>query len=244
VSAHPADRPHRFYKDVTTPAGEGGFTVALDGRVARSPAGQPLSLPTLALAEAVAAEWSAQGATIDRHGMIMTRLAFTAIDRTPQAREAMAAEAAAYAAADVLCYRAEHPQALVAREAAEWDPWLDWAASELDVRLQAVHGVGHRPQPPEALAGVNALAAGLDDMALTGLLHAAGLYGSAVLAFAVQRGALGGEAAFEISRLDERFQVERWGLDADAAARVAHHAADARMLDAWFRGLAASSAPH
>jgi len=238
MPADSAARPHRFYKEVATPAGEAGFSVTLDGRVAKSPAGRPLSLPNLGLAQAVAAEWAAQGATIDRAGMIMTRLAFTAIDRTPAAREAMAAEAARYASSDVLCYRAEHPEALVAHEAVEWDPWLVWADHELGVRLRAVHGVGHRPQPPEALARVNALAAGLDDMALTGLLHAAGLYGSAVLAFAVQRGALGGEAAFEISRLDERFQIERWGLDAEAEARIAYDRADARMLDAWFKGLA------
>jgi chaperone required for assembly of F1-ATPase len=229
-----AARPSRFYKAVTVQAADGGFAVRLDGRGAKTPGGAPLVAPTRALAALIAAEWDAQADTIDFSRMPATRLAFTAIDRTPRHRTAVAAEVAAYAGSDVLCYLAEHPSALAAQEAAAWEPWLAWAATTLEVTLRPSIGIAHAAQPPESLARAQAHAEAMDDFGLTALAFAAGLYGSAVLALAVARGALDAVEAYELSRLDETFQQERWGVDPEAAARTHALRTEAAMVGRWF----------
>jgi len=235
--AHPPERPKRFYTEAQAGPLDGGFGVLLDGRPVRTPAGARLVMPTGALARLVAEEWSLQGEEIVLADMPSTRLAHTAFDRVPQVREAVAEEAARYAGSDVLCYFADGPEGLAARERAEWEPWLDWAETELGLHFVRVTGVLHRDQPEETLARARALALELDDFRLTGLASAAALFGSAVLAFAVLRGKLSGAAAFGLSRLDEIFQQERWGVDSEAAARTEKMLAEAQMLERWFLAL-------
>jgi chaperone required for assembly of F1-ATPase len=185
----------------------------------------------------VADEWAAQGEFIAFPAMPATRLAFTALDRVPAARAALAAEVSRYAGADLLCYYAEAPEALLLRQTQRWGPLLDWAEAELGLRFERAAGVVHRPQPPETLARVEALAAELDDWGLTGLSYAAPLFGSAVLALAVQRARLTGDDAFEASRVDETYQEEFWGVDAEAAERTANMRSEAVMLGHWFAAL-------
>lgn len=231
------ERQKRFWKDVSVEPRDGSHVVLLDGRPPKTPAGSPYALPTAALARLVADEWAAQGEFIEPATMFATRLAATAIDRVSQARDAVAEEIAAYAGSDLLCYLAEDPTSLVERQAREWTPWRDWAARELGVALEPVEGIIHRPQSPEAIARVRDLALSLDPFSLSSLAMAVPLFGSAVLGFAVQRGALSGEAAFELSRLDEAFQESRWGVDAEAAERTATRRAEALLLERWFRAL-------
>lgn len=233
------ERVKRFWKAVDVTRDDGGWTVRLDGRTPKTPAGATLTLPTEAAAQLVADEWAAQGEFVEPGTMPATRLASTAIDRVSQTREPVAAEIAAYAGSDVICYLAEHPANLIERQQAEWGPWRDWAARELDVVLHAAEGIVHRPQAPEALERVKALALAMDDHSLTGLATAVPLFGSAVLGLAVQRGALSGEAALDLSRLDEAFTEERWGVDEEAAARTAAHRAEAALLQRWFEALRA-----
>jgi chaperone required for assembly of F1-ATPase len=237
MADQPAPRRSLIYTSVTVEATEGGFGVRLDGRSARAPGGSTLTLPSKALAQLVADEWAAQGETIDTTRMPATRLAFTALDRVPPARAEVAAEVARYAGSDLLCYLEEENRALAEREAAAWGPWLGWAADSLSVKLTPAFGVSPAVQSSDAIARVQFLAEALDDFSLTGLVYAAGLYGSAVLAFAVQQGALRGEDAFELSRLDEAFQEERWGVDEEARARTEAMRDDARMVDRWFAAL-------
>lgn len=231
------ERLKRFWTVVDVNEGQGGWAVTLDGRTPKTPAHAQLVLPTEAAARLVAEEWAAQGEFIDPGTMPATRLASTAIDRVSQVREAVAEEIAAYAGSDLLCYLADHPTSLAVEQAREWTPWRDWAALELGVVLEAAEGVIHRPQDPAAIARVADLAIRLDDFALTGLAMATPLMGSAILALAVQRGTLSGEAAFELSRLDEAFQERQWGVDAEAADRTAARRAEAVILDRWFRAL-------
>jgi chaperone required for assembly of F1-ATPase len=233
------ERLKRFWTAVDVAHGEGGWSVTLDGRTPKTPAHAPLTLPTEAAARLVADEWAAQGEFLDPATMPATRLASTAIDRVGQVREAVADEIAAFAGSDLLCYLAEHPTALTVEQAREWGPWRDWAALECGVALEAVEGIIHRPQDPAAVARVRDLALGLDDFRLAGLAMATPLLGSAVLALAMERGALGGEAAFDLSRLDEAFQERQWGVDAEAAERTAARRAEAVLLERWFRALAA-----
>jgi len=233
----PGEKPRRFYREATVaPAGD-GFGVRLDGRELKAPKGTPLVLPTAALAELVAREWAAQGDHLELAGMHATRLANTAVESLPSAREATADQVAQYAAADLVCYFAESPAGLVARQAELWGPWLARAEAEAGLRFVGASGIVHRPQPPETIAGVRALALGLDDFALAGLAFATALFGSAVLAIAVSRGWLGGAEAFDLSRLDEAWQEEHWGVDAEAAERTQRLRGEAAMLEDWFRAL-------
>jgi len=217
-----------------------GFTVMLDGRGLRGPKGAPVVLPTRALADQVAEEWAAQGPSLELARMHATRLANTAIESIPQAREATAQAIADYAASDLVCYYATAPAGLLARQERLWGPVLDRVEAEAGLRFVRAAGVVHQAQPPETLARVKAIALGLDDFGLTGLAFGAALFGSAVLAIAVQRGWLSGEDAFDLSRLDEAWQEEKWGVDAEAAERTHRLRGEAAMLDRWFKGLAAA----
>ncbi|CAL1691362.1 hypothetical protein MMB232_01499 [Brevundimonas subvibrioides] len=231
------ERLKRFWKDASVaPDGE-GHVVLLDGRAPKTPAHARMVLPTEAAARLVADEWAAQGEFIEPGTMPATRLAATAIDRVSQTREPVADEIASYVGSDLLCYLAEHPTNLVAEQARDWAPWRDWAGTELGIHVEATQGIIHRAQPPETLARVKTLALELDDFALTGLATAVPLFGSAILGLAVQRGALSGAAAFELSRLDEAFQERQWGVDADNAERTEARRAEAALLDLWFRAL-------
>lgn len=235
----PAEKPRRFWKEVDVGEGKGGFVVRLDGRPAKTPAGVSLTLPTRALADVVAAEWAAQGETIEFAAMLATRLASTATDRVPQQHAAVAREVAKYAVSDLLCYMAEGPEPLVRAEQAAWSPLLAWAEGELGLRFVQAAGIVHTPQPAETVERVETLAAALDDFRLTALAFAAPLFGSAVLALALERGRITGEQAWEASRVDEAFQESRWGVDAEAAERAAGLRAEAQVLERWFRALEA-----
>lgn len=233
----PVEKPRRFYKAVTVVEADSGFGVQLDGRNLRTPKAQPLVLPTRALAEAVAAEWAGQGETIEMATMHVTRLANTAIETIGGAREGVADQVAEYASSDLLCYFAEGPEALIARQEAAWGPLLARAEAEEGLRFERCAGIVYRDQPAETLARVRKIALGLDDFALSGLAFGTPLFGSAVLAIAVLRGWTSGEAAYDASRVDETFQELQWGVDAEAAERTERLRGEAKMLDAWFRAL-------
>lgn len=231
-------RPKRFYKVVTTAPAEAGHAVLLDGRgPPKTPAGKKLILPTQALAALVAADWDAQGEEIDAAGMPAMRLAATAIDRVSAVREEVAGEVARYAGSDLTCYRADAPDSLVEAQNAGWDPLLAWAEESLGLKLSAVSGIIHRAQPDASLARARALALELDDFGLTGLAQASGLFGSTVIALALQRGRISGQTAHDLSRIDEAWQEQRWGVDYEAADRTAARLEEALLLERWFAAL-------
>jgi chaperone required for assembly of F1-ATPase len=236
----PGDKPRRFYSSVSVAAMNGGFSVMLDGRTLRGPKGAPTVLPNEPLAELVAGEWAAQGERLELGAMHATRLANTAIEAIPDARDATAQQIADYAASDLLCYRATEPAGLVARQQQHWDPVLARAEAELSLSFIPVSGIVHQPQPAQTLEQVKALALRLDDFGLAGLAFGVPLFGSSVLSFAVQRGWFSGEAAFDLSRLDEAWQEEKWGVDAEAAERTERLRGEAAMLDRWFKALPGS----
>jgi chaperone required for assembly of F1-ATPase len=209
----------RVYREVTTRPAEGGWGIAFDGRPMRTPARHELVVPSAALATAIAAEWDAQQDEIRPATMPLTRLAATAIDRTGAQRELVVAEVANYAGTDLVCYRAEHPPALVARQQAEWQPLIDWAMLRYDAGLAVTHGILPQPQSPAALKAFAAAVAAQDDFRLTALHAMTGTCGSLVIALALMEGRLDPGAAFAASQLDETFQIEAWGEDAEAAAR-------------------------
>lgn len=229
-------RPKRFYTDVAVVQDGPDWRITIDNRALRTPSGKPLAVPSEALANLIAAEWRAQQERIDLHSMLITRLAYGALDRTDEAWAAAADEAARFAGTDLVCYLADAPEKLQQRQHAAWSPLREWAASH-GVELEAVAGVMPREQPEASLAAMHAHAAALDRFRLAGLASAIPLFGSAVLGLAVERGRLTAVEAYELSRIDEAFQVEQWGEDAEAAARVALGRAQAAALDAWFAAL-------
>jgi chaperone required for assembly of F1-ATPase len=213
----------RFFKQASVGAAEGGgFALLLDGRRARTPAKKPLILPTRALAEAVAAEWAGQGATIDPAAMPLTRLANSALDGVAAAMEATRVEIAGYAGADHLCYRAEAPEALVAAETEPFDSVLDWAGEALGAKFLVAQGVVHVRQSEGALQAVRAALRSVEDPFALAALHVmTSLTGSALLALVVARGRLSAEEAWRIAHVGEDFQIANWGEDEEAKDRRA-----------------------
>lgn len=192
--------------------------VLLDGRPVRTPGRLPLVLPTDALAELVAAEWRRVEDTVDPRAMPMTGLANTAIERVAPDTAAFADTLARYAASDLLCYRADTPPELVARQAAAWDPPLAWAQARYDIGFVVATGIVHRPQPPATLARIGEAVAAFDPFALAALSPVTTLTGSIVLALAVAEGAVTGDEAWTAATIDEAWSAEQWGEDAQAAA--------------------------
>jgi chaperone required for assembly of F1-ATPase len=225
----------RVYKSVGTRAVEGGWGVALDGRPLRTPAKRDLSVPSERLATAIAGEWNAQNPEIEPETMPLTRLTTTAIDRTAEKRAEIVADIAAYAGTDLVCYRADHPPALAARQEATWQPLIDWAAGRYDASLAVTAGVLPLAQSPASLKAYAAVVAALDDFRLTALQAVTAACGSLVIALALFEGRLNADAAFAASQLDETFQIEAWGEDSEATARRQALAADikaaARFLE-------------
>lgn len=220
----------RFYKEVAVALQAGGLAVTLDGRPIKTPAKAALVVPARALAEAVAEEWRAQGDEVRPREMPMTRLASTAIDRVARHRVEIVDAVAAYGAGDVVCYYAERPAELVARQQAAWQPLLDWLERCHGARLAVTAGIVHVGQSEAALERLRRLADGFDDFPLAALQSATAAAGSVVIALALLAGEIDAAAAFGASRVDETFQIERWGEDAEAAearAALARDLADA-----------------
>ena len=211
----------RVYREVTSRAVPSGWGIALDGRPMRTPGRNELVVPARALASAIAAEWDAQEDEIRPATMPLTRLAATAIDRTCLQRDQVVAETADYAGTDLVCYRADQPPALVARQQAVWGPLVDWAMLRYDAPLSVTSGVISTRQSTEALTALAAVVAAQDDFRLTALHTLTAACGSLVIALALFEGQLDADRAFAAAQLDETFQIEAWGEDAEAAARRA-----------------------
>lgn len=229
--------PKRFYKDVAVAAEDGGFVVRLDGKLARTPARAPLKLPTRAAAELVAGEFAAQAETIDPVGMPVLRIANSAIDGVAADPEAVLEDIVRFCGSDLVCYRADSPAELVSRQTVAWDAVLDWIGSALGVRFQVAQGIVHVAQPAQAVEAVRVrLKQETEPMRLAALHVMTTLTGSALIALAVAGGGLSVEEAWAAAHVDEGWQAEQWGEDAEAEARRAARKRDmlaaARLLQA------------
>lgn len=224
----------RFYRKVEIAAEGAAHCVLLDGRPLRTPAKLTLALPSAALAEALALEWQAQSEVIRPHEMPLTRLATTARDRMPRLRRAAIEEAVGYARTDLLCYRAAHPIDLVERQRDGWQPLLDWAAEVYGARLALTTTLTPAVQPDAAVARLRAAVEGLGDWPLVGVHALTTALGSLVLGLAVAGRRLDAGQALAASLLDELYEIERWGKDAETEQR---HDALRRDVDAAARFL-------
>lgn len=211
----------RFYKAVGVAAEESGFSVRLDDRPVKTPAKNGLLLPTRPLADAIAGEWEAQPEEIDPHSMRLTRLANSAIDRVTEHREAVIGEIAGFADTDLVCYRAAEPEALAEKQAAGWDPLVSWVAEHHGIDLLTTTGLLPVAQREASAKAVQAAIRAFDVFSLAGLHLVTSACGSVVLGLAVADGRIDGPAAWELSLIDETFQIEEWGEDPEATKRRA-----------------------
>lgn len=224
----------RFWKAaVAVPEGR-GFSVRLDARAVKTPAKTALILPTHDMALAIAAEWDAQTGVIRPQTMPLTRAANSAIDKVAPLMDAVVDELSGYGGTDLLCYRAHVPEALVARQAEGWDPLLAWSAQGLGAPLNVTAGVIPVPQPAESLTRLRARVAEYSAFQLAALHDLVAISGSLILALAVARGRLDVQVAFDLSRIDETWQNEQWGVDEDAAADEALRAEAYRNAGRFF----------
>lgn len=206
----------RFWTNATAEETQTGWTVTLDGRPVKTPAKAPLILPTTALATAVAAEWEAQDEVVNPLSMPFTRSANAAIDKVAVQHAEVADMLAAYGDADLLCYRADAPQALIDRQNDIWNPYLDWAADALGARLQPRTGLMHESQDPAALATLSRRVHALSDFELAAFHDLVSLSGSLILGFAAAQDLNPVLSIWAASRLDEIWQEEQWGEDEEA----------------------------
>lgn len=234
-------RPKRFYTRVEVEGDGGTFRVLLDGRAVRTPAKAELLLPTERAAKLVAQEYEAQGEYIDPITMPVTRLVNTAIDGVASDPQAVAEDILRYASSDLLCYRADSPERLIALEAEAWDPVLEWAEGELGVRFMLAEGVMHVEQPRATIAAVGAyLRPRREPLRLAALHVMTTLTGSALLALAVEAGAVDADTAWKAAHVDEDWNIAQWGEDAEAADRRAARKRDMMGAVALLEAIGAS----
>jgi chaperone required for assembly of F1-ATPase len=209
----------RFYEEAAAEHLGKSWRVTLDGRTVKTPGARDLLVPFEGLAIALADEWGAQMEEIDPAAMPLTRLANTAIDRTASLRESVIEEVAGYGASDLLCYRVSDPAELVDRQSANWDPLLDWVGKHFSANLSVTTDITPLEQDNEALLAIYSAVARKNDFALTGLHATTGLCGSVVIGLALAETVLPAEKAWQCAILDEMYQAEQWGVDADAEQR-------------------------
>ncbi len=215
----------RFYKNAGVADAPGGFAVTLDEKPIRTPSGRPVVVPVSEMADAIAAEWNAQQEIIDPLTMPLTRFANSVVDAVVDRVEAVIDDVAKYLGSDLLFYRASHPEALVAREAAHWDPVVFWAADTLGAHFILAEGIVHVRQPDSAISAARA-ALPADPWSIAALHVVTTLTGSALLALALLRGLLDQDQAWAAAHVDEDWNIEKWGVDEEVAARRA-----ARLID-------------
>ena len=210
----------RFYKEAAAvPADGGGYGITLDGRPVRTPARAPLVLPNARLAEAVVQEWAGQGEEIDPASMPTTGFANAAIDRIAPDPATFAAGIARYGESDLLCYRVDAPPDLAARQAAQWQPLLDWARARFGVDFAVTCGIAHVAQPTLTLDTLRGAVQTHDPFTLAALSTLVSLSGSLVIGLAAVERAFPLRALWQAAELDELFQAEHWGDDDEALAR-------------------------
>jgi chaperone required for assembly of F1-ATPase len=225
-----------FYTKAGAVEGKDGFVVTLDDKPVRTPSGRQVVVPVRAIADSIVAEWEAQQEFIDPLTMPMTRFANSVVDAVIDRVEAVTEDMAKYFESDLLFYRAGHPEALVAREAAHWDPLLFWAADTLGAHFILAEGIVHVRQPESAIAAVRA-ALPADPWSIAALHVITTLTGSALLALALLSGVVDPDQAWAAAHVDEDWNIEKWGVDEEVAAKRAARLVDFRAAVRILRSL-------
>lgn len=230
-----ASSRRRFYQQAAIAAAEDGFTVTLDGKPIKTPAGNFLRLVNATLAEKIAAEWNAQDAEINPQHMPFFQLACTAQDRVKPDRAAIVMEIAKYLGSDLLCYLAPEPPELVTAQRQSWTPIRNQLEQHFGIKLVVTAGINPVAQDASSIASLVAAIEQLDDSRLTAISVVTAAAGSALLGLALLHELVTVEAVIHAAQLDETIQAERWGMDSETSKRLAGLAADIRHADAFWR---------
>ena len=209
----------KFYKKAGVKGKKAPFSIALDGRVMKTPLKTTLEIPTRALARAIVAEWNEQEEFVEPNQMHLTKYANTAVDRVEPRKEMIVDEIVAFASSDLVCYRADTPQGLVDRQAQSWDRVLDWAQECHQLRFICVAGIIYASQPEATLAAAHGVLSALDAYTLTAVHNLTTLTGSALLAMALVDGEISADEGWNAAHVDEDWNADQWGSDDDAIAR-------------------------
>lgn len=221
----------RFWKETSVEACDAGYQVLLDGRPVKTPSKSDFAVPTRTLADLISAEWQAQEEDVRPDTMPFTRMANSAIDKVTVQHGAVADMLAEYGGTDLICYRATDPAELIERQAVGWDPLIAWAESELGAKLEATAGVMFHAQPDDSLAVLRDQVHAMDPFILTAFHDLVALSGSLIIGFAALRGYDTPENLWEISRIDESWQIHLWGKDDESEQMSAVKRQS--FLDAW-----------
>lgn len=220
----------RFWSQATIEHSDRGYAILLDGRAVKTPAKSNLIVPTEKMARAIAAEWDAQTKAVQPDTMPITRAANSAIDKVRVQFDEVTDLILAYGEADLLYYRADTPTALVERQNEQWNPLVDWAKSRYGVTPVIGQGVMYVAQEPDILAKVAPVVKKMSEFQVAAFHDLVGITGSLILGLAVFDGFVSAATAWNLSRVDEDWQIEQWGQD-DEAEIVAGQK-QASMVDA------------
>lgn len=231
-----APQRKRFYTSVGVAEVDGGFSITLDGKPIKTPSGKPVIAPSREIADAIAAEWEAQREMIDPLTMPLTRFANSVVEAVVDRGGAVADDVAKYLGTDLLFYRAGHPEALVAKEAAHWDPIVFWAAETLGAHFMLSEGIVHVRQPDQAIAAAREAFPG-DPWSIAALHVVTTITGSALLALALLHGVRDPDQIWSAAHVDEDWNIEKWGIDDEVAARRAAREVDFRAAAQILKGL-------
>ncbi|HZE55875.1 MAG TPA: ATP12 family protein [Bradyrhizobium sp.] len=230
----------RFYSSAGVSEADGDFSITLDGKPIKTPSGRQMIAPARSIAEAIAAEWNVQGEIIDPLTMPLTRFGNTVVEGVADKIDAVTDDIAKYLGSDLLFYRAGHPEALVAREALHWDPIVFWAADTLGAHFILAEGIVHVRQPDSAIAAARA-ALPSDAWQVAALHVVTSLTGSALLALALFHGVLDSDEVWAAAHVDEDWNIEKWGVDEEVAARRAARLVDFRAAASILKALNAGA---
>ena len=225
----------RFYKNAAARAADGGYEILLDERPVKTPQRARLLVPSERLGAAIAEEWNSQGEKVDPRSMPLTGLANAAIDRVGPERDAFVKSLAQFGESDLLCYRADKPDALAKRQAEIWDPLLAWARQRFDIDFELVCGIIHRPQPASTVERLAKAVAARGPFELAALSPLVTISGSLLIALALAEGAIDLETAWSAATLDEAWQAEQWGHDEEAAEVLANRRRDFEAGDRFLK---------
>lgn len=220
------EMPKRFYSSVSVVPAEGGYGVALDGRVPRTPGMKAVVAPRESIALAQAKEWQDQRTHIDFETMPLTRLVNSAVEVGPNAATALRDEVLKYAASDLLLYRADHPESLMRRQEDSWDAALVKLARHFEISFQPTMGIVHQPQPAATLRRLGESLDGLDHFRLAALNAVTTITGSGLLSIALGEGLLNGEEVWSAAHVDEDFNIGQWGEVSEITERRAKRRRD------------------
>lgn len=225
----------RFWKDASAVLQDGGWEIALDGRPVRTPTRAPLRVDSRSLADAMAAEWQAQGDSIDPATMPLTGIANAAIDLASSDPVAFAEPIAAYAESELFCYRDDRDAAFQAEQAAAWNPLLAWAEARYGIEFALTQGVLPIDQPAATVAALRGAVLAQDPFRLAPLTVLVTIGGSLVAGLALVEETFDAADLWQAVSLDELYQERRWGADRDAQKARAHKEAEwhnaARFLE-------------